>query len=743
VSVSQNRNRDFSIILKNSRKKLTRARFFWAKLKVFAFVIGVFLTIQKDLKTFGTSKNQEFIESFKSLKDEKLRVLIFHPKGKFKLFWNLMITFLLFYTATVLPYRVCFNYLQTSEWVLADLIIDCLFFTDILINFNTGIISISGKLTLNRHEIAKKYIKSWFILDLISCLPLDYIFSNEPNTTILNKMLRILKVTRLYRIAKILRLLKLMRFFRSQFIHSLSQDHFFQSRVRRSFMFLVAIFLFVHITGCIWFYISSTDDLGQDSWIIKFSILDKPEGEVYITCIYFVFTTFTTVGYGDIVPTSISEKVFTMALLGFGVAFYSYMISAFSSSISKQDEAVQSLKARNKRLKRLFKEIDLPEEAIFKVKQQLKMNLIKEFTDSVNIEKLLTELPSHIRNSILTHYNQKYVEGINFFNDKPSAMVNGMVQYFHVSGYFLKETLYEKNDPSEEVYFIKSGKVLLKNDSGVAFWVYPKGNYFGDIEVLMGGHRLCTASVGTPEAEIYSINHRYFIDLLKECEPIFETTKTLAEARKLKILESLKDVEGNLNTCSFASEDIEDETLIKEEPLNMARKDTGYQMSLKNDNPIKRKNRKLWGTVIFGRSLMKIRNKKSKTLLLRDNRTRHSSLDDIKKERKMTCEKKVSFPRLSIERKEERKFSGDGIKSFEISERKEEIKDEIKDELKGLGIEEIFGQDLVFGPREVEERLENKVRCRQFHDVFKSFEISSNNYRKISGMLVSLEKSVL
>lgn len=701
-------------ILKTSRAKLSRPMYNWSRVRVFAFTIGVFLSIQKELKTFGTSKNQETIQSLKSIKDEKAKFLVFHPKGRFKLLWNLMITFLLFYTASVLPYRVCFNLLQNREWVLADLLVDCLFFIDIIINFNTGIISVSGKLTYSRTLIAKSYIKSWFLLDLISCLPLDYVFSSQKQTTIFNKFLRILKVTRMYRIIKILRLLKLMRFFRSQFVQTLSHDQFFQSRIKRTFTFLVAICFFVHITGCIWFYVSSADELNENSWMLKYSMLEKPNTEIYIACIYFVFTTFTTVGYGDIVPSTISEKIFTMALMGFGVGLYSYMISALSSSISKRDEVIESLKARNKRLKSLFREINLPEKTILKVKQQLHLNMEKGYADLVDIDNLLTELPSHIRNLILSHYNQKYVEGIHFFKDKPSTLVNGMVQYIHVSCYILKDVLYEKNDPAEEVYFIKSGKVLLKNEAGLAFWVYPQGNYFGDIEVLLGGHRVTTAAIGTGEAEIYSINTRNFLEILRDYDLVYLQIKSLAEVRRGKLFEALREIEGNMNTCTFDSEEIEDNTLIEDEveTSTMNRKDTGVQFSLKNDTPIKRKNRKLWGTVIFGRNLLKDRKKKSKTIVLIDGRTRHSSLEGIKRlesKKRVNSIKKLSFPQMKYKPKKR--------KTFEWTKGLDEICC-LYGSNYDIGIDErssnanIDDHHFIIGPRRVEESVENKVFFR-------------------------------
>lgn len=69
--------------------------------------------------------------------------------------------------------------------------------------------------------------------------------------------------------------------------------------------------IFIHITSCIWIYIQYDQLLlKQDSWIYFYGFENKGYEDIYVASFYFNLTTLLTVGYGDIVPHSIVERIF-------------------------------------------------------------------------------------------------------------------------------------------------------------------------------------------------------------------------------------------------------------------------------------------------------------------------------------------------------------------------------------------------------------------------------------------------
>ena len=71
----------------------------------------------------------------------------------------------------------------------------------------------------------------------------------------------------------------------------------------------------------------------KTNWIFDYDCVDVDDGSLYTSSFYFVVTTIMTVGYGDIVAQSISEKILCIMLMIIGVIAFSFATGALSSII--------------------------------------------------------------------------------------------------------------------------------------------------------------------------------------------------------------------------------------------------------------------------------------------------------------------------------------------------------------------------------------------------------------------------
>ena len=85
--------------------------------------------------------------------------------------------------------------------------VDFFFFIDIIYNFNTWYEDEDLNEVLDRKLITKRYIKGWFMIDVVSILPFDILLDMGP----LNKIARVARIGKVFRIVKLTKLLRLLK----------------------------------------------------------------------------------------------------------------------------------------------------------------------------------------------------------------------------------------------------------------------------------------------------------------------------------------------------------------------------------------------------------------------------------------------------------------------------------------------------------------------------------------------------
>ncbi len=84
---------------------------------------------------------------------------------------------------------------------------------------------------------------------------------------------------------------------------------------------IVSILLFAHFSACIWLILGMEQ---EGSWIRKSDVFSEYSHEqLYVLAIYWTFTVFSTVGYGDYSWGTKGEMLFCILLEFGGMTFFS------------------------------------------------------------------------------------------------------------------------------------------------------------------------------------------------------------------------------------------------------------------------------------------------------------------------------------------------------------------------------------------------------------------------------------
>lgn len=108
-----------------------------------------------------------------------------------------------------------------------------------------------------------------------------------------------------------------------------------------------SVLMITHFMACVWIYIGKSE---LNGWVqIFLTKLNLPDYDpsvnldinmydnmftIYINATYFILTTITTTGYGDITGTTTSEYLFSMCVEFIGLTFFSFLTGTISVMFS-------------------------------------------------------------------------------------------------------------------------------------------------------------------------------------------------------------------------------------------------------------------------------------------------------------------------------------------------------------------------------------------------------------------------
>jgi hypothetical protein len=400
-------------------KEENRGKTLWDKARTKLLLIAKFRKMNKNLQLYGTSetgfdenKPKKHLHKLRRIQTEvekeengdksqikkklKFYLPILLPNCTFMYFWNTILLLLMIYTALLMPFRIAFIDQDDSPiWSPLENVIDFLFLTDCLINFNLAFYNIDNYIVTSRKQIALEYIKSWFFIDIISSIPQNLLFNfNGFSKT---DLLRLARLPKLYRLIKILRLIKLAKFFKQlTFIQKLEKFFNINFGVTKLLNFLFSTLIVAHVLACMWYMCPRIYD-EYDNWVVNTGLIDESVFRLYLFSLYWTFTTLLTVGFGDIRAYNLIEYCISIVFMLFGVGFYSFFIGTLSSILVNIDTKENILKNKLIILEEFCHESQLPTALKEKIKTVLVYNSQKSVFTWSDKAEIFNELPANLK----------------------------------------------------------------------------------------------------------------------------------------------------------------------------------------------------------------------------------------------------------------------------------------------------------------------------------------------------------
>ena len=432
---------------------------------------------------------------------------VFRHDGVTKVFYNSILILAALTGTIVTSYRLTFRDFKT-DWIYW--LITAVYILDIPYCFNQSVKK--GMVVFNdRRSIARMYLRGWFTLDVIACIPFAWIFSFVPGAmtgagvfTHVGLALDVIVISKVMKMAKISKVSTIFREIRE----TLSINPSLMRLITFAFWFVTV----VHLMACGWVLIGASEP-------------ERPHFDQYLRGVYWCVTTIATIGYGDYTPNHNSnlQIVYTIVVMVFGVGMYGFIIGNVSSLIANLDTARAAYQEKMEEINDFFRIKKVPAALQSRVRDYYAY--LWETQKSVTTVSITEELPHTIAMEILLFLNRTILSKVSLFRNAHEIFIREIVQLLRPIVFLPGDYIIRQGEFGDCMYFLSSGDVeVLVGESKIA--QLGAGSPFGETALLQGEKR--NASVrALSYCDVYKLSKSDF-DALRARYPEFD-----AEVKKV------------------------------------------------------------------------------------------------------------------------------------------------------------------------------------------------------------------
>ncbi|OWZ24312.1 hypothetical protein PHMEG_000677 [Phytophthora megakarya] len=422
------------------------------------------------------------------------------PRSNEKLAWDALIMLIVLYSAVMVPFQMGFPEVQLNVGFRAvSIFSDVLFFLDVVHNFFVGFYQDDDEnMVRDRRVIARRYLASWFIPDVMAVLPLDYFLINNDvdstssshgsggNDTISNAQvlsLRLARLTRLLRITKLSRLIKLRHF-----VAKVEDAFNLDAVLARLSRLIGQVLLVTHVFSCFWHLIGFTTEDEGNTWMLEAGVRNKGVRDRYICSFYWVVATLCGEGYGDVHATNKSERLFSMAVSIVGASGFGLIIGSMTKILENWHRETTARSRKLSMIQTFIHKKRLP--------RALKVRLMRYFrhyiakTSTFDERELLCEFSLSLRGEILHETYKNTFFRIPAFKRLSTQFVLDMAMFIKPLIVVKGDVLAKEGCVGTEMFILNTGIIEVRRtapenaDWIVVLEILTERGVFGEVSLL-------------------------------------------------------------------------------------------------------------------------------------------------------------------------------------------------------------------------------------------------------------------
>ncbi|CAM9669824.1 unnamed protein product [Ectocarpus fasciculatus] len=495
--------------------------------------------------------------------EEVTRFLLHHESTE-KLAWDIVMMVLIIFSSFVNPLKIGFDITSQGALLVIEVLVDFAFIFHIGLIFRTTVMDAETKETITDvREISARqgrkiqlffphvlYLKGWFVLDVVSSLPVALIahmvdVTGQENFFYMLKLLRTLKLHQLSVISTAV----LQRF----------EDRDFNPSMFRIYIFVFTFVLVVHFIACgYWFVSRTTDPEFEGLWVPEQEYLDAALYLKYARALYFSLV----ITYGnDLKPENDVEYMFSNICLTLALLTNAVIIGSATNLLSNMDAGAVAKKTqmdgingymRFRKARRLSAYL---EQRLFSLVPKGLQKRIRTFYEYLwdsgqdsHSCGLFEEMPEKLKLQLNIALKKRLIDQVPLFKTFSPSGTIALVQNLIPSIILPGELIVRQGEPATCMFFISRGSVRVTvPETEDCDDEFPEetyiislgaGSFFGEVALLEEEH-LRTANVRAEAFTELQVMHATDFKALAEVFPEFKTAVKSISSSRVKAGESL------------------------------------------------------------------------------------------------------------------------------------------------------------------------------------------------------------
>ncbi|KAF5401928.1 hypothetical protein PHET_04852 [Paragonimus heterotremus] len=463
----------------------------------------------------------------------------FQPHGKRLLAWLTLLSLSVLYNLWFIIARQAFTDFQTRYlgcWIAVDLCADTIYALDIVVQMGTTYLE-HGLVVFDRRKLAMKYVHTkYFVLDILSLLPLDFLQFEVG-------------------VQPILRFPRFIKTYRAiQWKDKIENRSTFPN-LWRVIILIHILFLGCHWFACIYYIISAQQGFSTEWGYVMTNDSAVTTGRTYLITFYWATLALTTIGI-EVPPTTVVEYIFSCLSYLIGLFVFATVVGQVGNIINTRNAARVEFEEILDGVKSYMR--------VHSVRPELQKRILRWYDyawqkrkgSGVNDINALEILPDKLKTELALDVNLETLKKVTIFKECRPEFLHDLVLKMRPHIFTPGDYICRKGEIARELFIIADGVLEVVGPNNEVWSRMRSGDFFGEIGVLnidgQNKQDVLDALQDHPEAEMYMM---------------ISARKRLyggKVASKKSSLQSVKDESGDAAGPSTSSSQIPSEPEVAE-----------------------------------------------------------------------------------------------------------------------------------------------------------------------------------